>query len=201
MSVSFERARSISPALISYGISDVETGFGVSFTPDQRAALADIPFSDDTLNKCAETHLLFPSFPLSLLDIREKYLEHFCAKNLGCCPELGLKSSRDPLPVHWHLLRMDLVPDSYEKTWCEQLALLSPEEEVPSAALVAFATMLHYKMAGKRLFECTQVRTSDRAATGPFCVGYFDVAHGLNVTSYRVDFRSPYLGLSSARKS
>ena len=204
MAVSFSEALSLltppAPTPVGYSVDDVERLFFVTYTPEQRAALQAIPFSEDVLKACVGTHMLFPGFGLSLLDIRDKNAALFYRKTGGWYAEEKHVFSRQRVPLRWYLLRTTPVPDSFRKTWKEQQALLLPDEEVPAAALIAFATMLHFRAAGKRLFESCWVRTSDvDSVGGRVSVGYFD-AVGFNVDYGWGDGRSDGLGLSASRK-
>ena len=185
---------------IQYTLDDVARIFGATYTPEQQAALQVIPFSDDILKACTGTHMLFPGFGLSLLDIRDKNADLFRSKTGGWWAGEKQTFSRASVPVRWHLLRTTPVPESFSKTWDEQRKLLLPDEEVPSAATLAFATMLHFKASGRRLFERCFVRTSDVASDGVRVgVGDFD-ADGFRVSCYWDDLRSDDLGLSASRK-
>lgn len=198
---SFSQAKELLGASPVYSPADVERVFGVTFTSEQRTALENIPFSDEVLKACAGTHMLFPGFGLSLLDIRAKFSDLFYTKTGGWYAEARETFSRETAPIRWQLLRMDPIPDSFSKNWNEQTTLLLADEEVPTAATVAFATMLHHNMSGVRLFERTYVRVSDVDADGfRVNVGSFD-ADGLVVSIYWDDNRGDVLGLSSARKS
>ena len=185
---------------IQYALDDVERIFGVTCTPEQRATLQDVPFSHDVLTACAGTHMLFPGYPFSLLGIRDKNASLFYRKAGGWYAEEKQAFSRASVPVRWHLLRMEPVPGSLGKTWSEQCELLLPDEEVPSAATVAFATMLHFKASGQRFFESCHVRISDVDSDGfRVRIGCFD-AFGFFVGSYWDDRRDGTLGLSASRK-
>ena len=144
--------------------------------------------------------MLFPVLPLSLLDVRAKHAGLFYSKSGGWYADKQYTFSRVAMSVRWHLIRMEPVEGSLNKTWAEQQSLLLPDDEVPSAAVVAFATMLHFKTTGVRLFERTYVRTSDMGADGySVVVGYFD-DNGFNVRSYWDGIRYDNLGLASSRK-
>ena len=184
--------------MVIYTLDDVERVFGVTYTPDQRASLQDIPFSDDVLKACAGTHMLFPGYPLSLLDVRAKFTDLFFSKTGGWYENQAFVQV--PLPVRWHLLRMEPVPGSLGKNWDEQRKLLLSDEEVPSAVTVAFATMLHFGATKQRLFERCYVRTSDVDSDGNrVYVGRFD-ADGFFVDNYWYGYRYDGLGLSASRK-
>lgn len=192
----FERAcRLLTPV---YSPEDIQNVFGVSYTEKQRAALKDIPFSEAVLKACAGTHMLFPGFPMSLLDVRTAFADLFYSKTGGWYA--NQKFATIQVQPVWHLLCMEPVPGSLGKSWSEQRTLLAPNEEVSSAALVAFATMLHYQSTKHRLFEHRFVRTSDVDSDGyRVSVGNFD-ADGFCVDFRWVGVRDGLLGLSASRK-
>jgi hypothetical protein len=204
MSLSLDAARRLlthAPSTpVGYTLEDVEKHFGVRYSPEQRAALAEIPFSEETLKACPGTHMLLPGFPLSLLDIHDRHADLFFMKKGGWYAYAGESFSRAPIPPRWHLLRTEPVPDSFSKTWDGQVALLAPGEEVPSAALVAFASALHFLASEQRLFQYCYVRTSDRSAlSNRVYVGFFD-AVGFTVYDGTDDCRFGNLGLASSRQ-
>ena len=205
MTVSFAEARMLlmppPPHPASYNLNDIQAHCGVQFTPEQRAALQDIPFSEDVLKACAGTHMLFPTPSLSLLQIRDIiHPDLFYDKSDGWYAEEKETFSRAPIPVQWNLLRMAPIPESFNKSWDEQCSLLTEGEEVPSSAVVTVATILHFLATGQRLFERCYVRTADRGSDDDrFSVGDFD-ADGLSVRSYWDGHRTPRLGLAASRK-
>ena len=185
--------------MVIYTLDDVERVFGVTYTPDQRASLQDIPFSEDVLKACAGTHMLFPGFPISLLDVRAKQPGLFYSETGGWYANEPFAKDELVRPS-WHLLRMEPVPESFGKNWDEQRKLLLSDEKVPSAALVAFATMLHFGVMKQRLFERCYVRTSDVDSDGNRVrVGGFD-AGGFRVDAFWDGYRFDSLGVSSSRK-
>src|SRR5258708_4650210 len=100
MSGSFAQAHALltQPPTV-YTFEDVESIFGVTYTPEPRAGLQGIPFSKEVLKACAGTHMLFPGLPLSLLDIREKHAAHFYTKSGGWYAEKKQSFSRASVPV------------------------------------------------------------------------------------------------------
>lgn len=197
---SFSQAKELLGASPTYTLADVERVFGVTYTTEQKSALENVPFSDEVLTSCVGTHMLLPGYPLSLLDIREKFADLFYTKTGGWYAEVEETFSRETVPIRWHLLRMEPVPGSFSKNWDEQKQLLLSDEEVPSSSLVAYATMLHFGATKQRLFERTCVRVSDKNADGyRVRVGRFG-AGGLCVPYYCDDSRRAFLGLSSSRK-
>ena len=181
-----------------YSVEDVEKVFGIRYTSEQKAALENMPFSEAVLKECEGTHMLFPGFPISLLKIRDRIPHLFYEEN-GEWYKYQPFAKNIQVRPSWHLLRMEPVPESFGKTRDEQRKLLLPDEDVPSAAAVAFATMLHFMMSRQRLFEHSFVCTADVDSGGfRVTVGVFD-ASGFGVSNAWVDSRNDWLGLSSVR--
>jgi hypothetical protein len=110
------------------------------------------------------------------------------------------KFAKNKGKVSWQLVRKTPVEDSTSKNWEEQQALLGKDEETPSAQVMVYTIIGHYKATGERLFENIYVRCSCVGSRGfRVDVGYFD-SGGLNVHYYWDDNRRSDLGLSSARK-
>ncbi|HUZ92463.1 MAG TPA: hypothetical protein VNG29_00500, partial [Candidatus Paceibacterota bacterium] len=87
------------------------------------------------------------------------------------------------------------------KTWQEQQALLSKNEEVPAARVLVYAIIGHYLATGEQLFKGDFVRSSDVVSEGHrVYVGNFD-SGGLSVNYYWDNYLIVNVGLSSARKS
>lgn len=165
MTTTFDRAKTLLDGSPCYALADVERIFGVTYAKEKRTVLENIPFSEKVLKTCARTHMLFPGFPLTLLSIRAKYAHLFYAKTGGWYADQAFATEIQVSPT-WHLLRMEPVPGSFSKTWDEQNQLLLPDEEVPSSALVVYATMLHFAATKKRLFQSCYVRMSDLDSGG-----------------------------------
>jgi hypothetical protein len=106
----------------------------------------------------------------------------------------------DAISVGWHLVRKTPVSNSTSKTWLEQQAILSKDEETPTARVMIYTMIGHYLATGERLFESIYVRCSDVDSGGlRVCVGGFG-ADGLRVSHDWDGYRYGVLGVSSARK-
>ncbi|MFZ2643502.1 MAG: hypothetical protein WA117_21095, partial [Verrucomicrobiia bacterium] len=55
-----------------FGVEEAIKHFGVNPSPEQLAALSEIPFSEARLREVKDTHVLVAVVPLSILDIRGK---------------------------------------------------------------------------------------------------------------------------------
>lgn len=206
MTISLERAREllrlIPHAPVVYDLEDIEKIYGVRFTSEQRTALENIPFSEQTLRECAGTHMLFPGYSFSLVDLCEEQHDFFFRDSrVWIKSEVGALS-RAIVPVCWQLLRMSPVPMTIGEIWPKQQKLLNCDEEIPSAALVIFGAILHFQKSGHRLFGECHVRTSSVDPDGTrVVVGGFD-DRGFIVGNYYEDARGySETGLASARKS
>ena len=198
-----------------FGIEEAIKHFGVNATKQQLAALAEIPFSEEVLKSCKDTHVLVAVFPLSILDICDitRKLEN---------QTLFYKQARynkkafakDKGEVGWQLVRKEPIADSTSKTWNEQLELLSKDEGTPTVQIVVYTMIGHFLNTGERLFEKIYVLTSSLGLVdlvvcdSPFdyiglrvyvpCVGGFD-SGGLRVYISWSDVRNVDVGLSATR--
>ncbi len=178
-----------------FGIEEAIKHFGVNATKQQLAVLAEVPFSEEVLRACKDTHVLVAVFPLSILDIRgiakkqsdrTLFYKQAFAKNKG--------------KVGWHLIRKEPVANSMSKTWNEQQTLLLQDEETPTAQIVVYTMVGHFLATSERLFEKIYVRCIDLGSGGRrVYVGSFD-AGGLSVNDSWGGDRYDDLGLASARK-
>ena len=161
-----------------------------------------MPFSPKVLEECRETRILAYLAPLSLVGIWTANTPMSYSESNPRYGQEKEKFARTKVKVGWYLIRKDVTPTSLKKTWDEQLVLLGKNEEVPSAAVMAQAILLHYLGTGERLFESFYLRTSDVDSDG--CrvhVGSFDADRLRFDYDLWDDDRSDYLGLASSRKS
>jgi len=184
-----------------FGIEEAIKHFGVNATKQQLAYLAEVPFSEEVLKSCKDTHVLVAVFPLSILDIRgiTRKPEN---QTLFYSQDWYDKQAfaKDKGEVGWQLVRKEPIANSTSKTWNNQQALLSKDEETPTARIVVYTIVGHFLATGERLFEKIYVRCVDLDSDGyRVSVGYFD-SDGLYVFNWYGDFRDDNVGLSTARK-
>ncbi|TSC97381.1 MAG: hypothetical protein Greene101447_506 [Parcubacteria group bacterium Greene1014_47] len=199
-SSSQERAREIMGRNF-FGAEEAAKHFGVNPSQAQFAALREVPFSEETLMSCKDTHVLVAVFPLSILDIRAKV--HAEPQRLFYDQSWYNKEkfAKDRGETGWHLIRKTSVDGSTSKTWDEQQFLLAADEETPTARVVVYTIIGHFLATGERLFERIYVRCSDVDSRGSrVVVGLFG-GHGLNVDDDWDDDRHSSIGVASARKS
>jgi hypothetical protein len=103
-------------------------------------------------------------------------------------------------PPRYRQLRMTAVPDSFNKTFVEQQAVLPIDEEIPFARVVVMGMVIQFLATGERLFPEYWVRCNDQGSDGRrVSVGGFD-RDGLIVRTGWDGYRDSGIGLASARK-
>lgn len=197
-STSQKRARKIMDSNL-FGVEEAIQHFGVNPSRRQIASLSQISFDEDVLEECQDTHLLVSVFPMSILGVRGKV-----ERNLFYSHDDAWYNKQafanDNGEIGWQLIRKEPIANSTSKTWYEQQALLSQDEEVPKAQVMVYSIIGHYLATGERLFESLYVRCSDLDSDGSrVYVGYFGT-RGLDVDYCSDDCRSVPLGLAAARK-
>jgi hypothetical protein len=182
-----------------FGVEEAIKHFGVNPSKQQLAYLAEVPFTKEVLKSCKDTHVLVAVFPMSILDIRGK-VERKLFYSHDDAWYNNQTFAKDKGEVGWQLVRKVPIADSTNKTWNEQQALLSQDEETPKAQVVVYTIIGHFLATGERLFESIYVRCSDLGSDGHrVAVGRFD-AGGLYVGSWHDDDRVGSLGVSAGRK-
>lgn len=184
---------------IIFGVEEAIQHFGIKPTTEQLVTLATIPFSENVLKECKDTHILVAAFPLSILDIREKVERSL----FYLCEDAWYNDERfahDKGEVGWHLVRKTILPKSTDKKYPDQQKLLADTEETPAARIMVYTIIGHYLATGERLLKRVYARCSDLDSDG-YCllVGRFG-ADGLYLLYYPDDGRNTCLGLASSRK-
>lgn len=182
-----------------FGIEEAQKHFGVTPTKAQLGYLAEIPFSEEVLTACKDTHVLVAVLPMTFLEVRGKV-----EKKLFYSHEDAWYNNQafanEKAELGWHLIRKTPVENSTAKNWKEQQAILSKDEETPTASVLVYTIIGHFLATGERLFEKVYVRTSSLASVGRRVdVGRFG-AGGLDVSFWNDDRRDDGLGVSASRK-
>jgi hypothetical protein len=158
------------------GLEEVRRGYAIALPVEQ---LAEIPFSEETLQACKDTHVLVAGSALSVNDVRKLADSDFYDTDWY---------SREPfanekkVSVRWYLLRKEPVPESLAKTYNEQIALLK-DEEVPFACEITYIVILYWRTHRERLLPYVYVRCQDKGSdgrrvdVGNFTSGTFIVSH------------------------
>lgn len=169
----------------------------VAFSVEQLKQLANFPFSESALQECKDTHILVAGYPLSIMDIREKASKLFRSQDWYNDEKFATK---EKVNLRWYLIRKDIIPDSINKRYQEQTALLTEDEEVPRACEMAYMIILYYRAKGIRLFEKLYARCQDVTSGGRrVLVGVFG-SEGLGVSDYSAGGRDYSVGLAASRK-
>lgn len=173
------------------GLEEVRRGYGIALDPEQ---LTEIPFSEETLQACKDTHVLVAGSALSVNEVRKLADSDFYDTDWY---------KREPfandkkVSVRWYLLRKEPVPESRNKTFAQQTALLK-EEEVPFACEVTYMVILYWLTHRERLLPDVYVRCQDKDSDGRrVYVGVFD-SDEFDVSGYWDDYRYDGLGLASS---
>ena len=186
------------------GVEEVAQHLGIRFLDDQLRHLAKVPFSENTLNKCRETHVLAPGYPLSIRELRQRSPSGLI--HPGENPWYGKMpfAAQETVGLRWYLMRASILPESTDKTLDEQESLLE-HEETPRACELVYATILHYLVSGIRLFDRGELaRCQDivdrygNLVNGGVMVGRFE-SEGLHISCLWTHYRLYYLGLASSR--
>jgi hypothetical protein len=185
------------------GIEESVQCLDVKPTEDElRTFFKEVPFAEEVLKACKETHVLVADFGLSILEVRES------AGSLFYLPPEGVWYDKEPFVrekggMGWRLVRKDIVPGSTSRTWQEQLELLTEGEEVPKARVMVYTIILHYLATKGRLFEhIYSVRCQDVNSVGHRLSVYSHYFNdlGLFMECRLSDFCAQDNGLASVRK-
>lgn len=184
-----------------FGIEEAIKYFGVNATKQQLAALAEIPWSEEVLKSCKDTHILAAVFPLSIIDIRDIVKKQ--SDQTLLYPRDWYDDdtfAKDKGEVGWQLVRKEPIANFISKTWNEQQALLPKTEETPTARIVVCTMVGHFLVSGERLFEKIYVRCVDLSSSGRrVSVGYFGY-NGIHIGDYWDHLCYDNVELSAARK-
>jgi hypothetical protein len=184
-----------------FGIEEAIKHFGVNPSRRQLVSLSEVPFSEETLISCKDTHVLVAVLPISIVEIREiakKLINQTLFYNQDWYDKEAF--ANDKGETGWQLIRKELIDNSTSKNWSEQQALLANDEETPKAQVVVYTIIGIFLSTGERLLENVYVRCIDLDSDGiRVSVGGFD-DRGLGVYSWNDDDRSSGIGVSSARK-
>ena len=130
-----------------------------------------IPFSETTLERHKDTHILTAVLPRSIQGMRKRF-------PIGSMVADGArKILRASAPIGWHLVRMDHLPCSLGQSWTSQKSILGPEEQVACAPLMVYIIACHHFISGERLLE----RTSVRCAEPHLVVGFYNTSQGWTI--------------------
>ena len=195
---SFRRARDIMGDNF-FGVSEALRYFGIHPLMTDLLSLTRIPFSEEELKNKRHSHVLSAVFPMSITSIRTRMKRVFNYSE--CAPwYLAQAFAKIPGESRWELVLKTPVQYSMRKTWDEQQALLTRNEETPNSRVLYYTMCGQFIARGERLLGEVTVRCSDvnpsgeRVHVGRF--GEHGPEIGLELDEHRVD----YVGVASARK-
>lgn len=183
---------------------DIAAAGGLVYTRGQLQHFADTLPSETVLQKLKANNFALmagPPKPMSLLEVGDANSWLFYTKTNGWYSDDKEKFAvNDKAPTKWLAIRKEPVPNSTNRNWNEQLALISADERVPNAGEVSWFITAFFKVRGVRLFKSIYVRTSSVDSVGNrVYVGGFDTK-GLGVYGYWDDDLDYNVGLASSRK-
>ena len=185
-----------------FGPDDAMKHFGTQVTRRQLVALSEVPFSEETLIACKETHILIAIPAASILEIRElvsKLEPPEGQRKFFCNQDWYDKEAfaKEKGQVGWYLVSKTPVQNSIGQNWDGKQELLGKDDETPSAQVMIYTMLAYFLSTGERLFEEIWVHCSDLDLNGRhICVGIFNVC-GLALSN---GASKDLTGLSSTRK-
>jgi DNA-directed RNA polymerase subunit RPC12/RpoP len=180
--------------------------FNIQLTKEE---LLKIPFSDETLEECKDTHILFLGInhdkegkPLTINRFREMFPadgqpKFYSYKSWYDNEKFATKETPE---FRWYLIRKLILEESRDKTYEKQQKLLKENEEIERAVVYIYGMLLMFKATGKRLFEHDWVWCRDVNSGGKRVhINGFN-SNGLNINNYWDDNHNNNLGLAPSRK-
>jgi hypothetical protein len=144
--------------------SDVETHFNVRYSDEERRALDVIPWTPEELLSCRDTHILFPGYPISHTEVYGQVPEAFML--LECWDHREPFANQEKVSLAWHLVRKDVLPDSTEKIWDEQVKFVPANEHIVDDPTAVFMIVLYFRTKKTWLFSNHRARTSSVSSVG-----------------------------------
>ncbi len=184
-----------------FGVEEAIKYFGVNPSKQQLAILDTVPFTEEMLRACRDTHILVAVFPMSILDIRGKVERKLFSRHESAWYNKQ-SFAKDKGEVGWQLVCKVHVDDSEGKDWNEQQALLSQDEETPKARVMVYTIIGCFLQTGERLFNNTYVRCADLCFwifREHVSVGFF-VSEGLDFPLSDADAIYVSFAITSAKK-
>lgn len=186
-----------------FGIEDATEHLNIRPTRTQLAMLSEVPFSEETLRACKNTHVLVARFPMSILGMFANKLlrKFFCIDNSGKEPWFKKHGfSWNEGLVGWYLVCKNPAADSYNKDWVGQLAQFGSKSDPAPASVAVYAALGHFLKTGKKMFEVGMARCAEldingrRITVGPF------KDDGLRMQAWWDDVKYYETGSASIRK-
>jgi hypothetical protein len=142
----------------------VQKSFGFSYKPEELDTLAKTMYPEYMLRGSKNTHILFPGYPLSILDIHQRIggknprlfrrddIVEFGHEKFACKARVNLR---------WHLVRKEGVDGTSGRSYGHQFELVGDMEYVPRACEMIYLLTAYYLVTGVRLYRDHYANTDD----------------------------------------
>jgi len=201
------------PNLDCFGIADWRMIHRIVVIGKQTVSIGEFPLSDAVLNSpcpfhpekmIRETHFAFVGLDhVTIAELQKLYPQSGQPRFYSYEDSWYAKekfATKETLKLRWYLLLKDIVPNSENKTFDEQKAMLPKEYEVPSAVAEIAKNLFAFQKTGSHANPNHYARTADLASGGyRVDVGGCD-AGGVAVNDFWGDRRSAVLGVAASRK-
>ncbi len=198
-----------------FGIEEWSFFYGVNFSKKQLREVAKFPWSEDVLNapcpfhkgkSVKETHFAFLGLnkingePLTILKWQELHRAWFRSYHPGAwCAEEKF-ATEQTCAFRWYLMLLEIVPNSTNKTFQEQTAMLPADYEVPLAIEEVTKLILYRRKNSVFLNRLEHGRCQDTIfGCYPVSVGGFS-SRGFHITRYWDSGFYYGVGLAASRK-
>lgn len=201
-----------------WGVEDWATFFGVNFTKEQLRKIEKFPYGEDILNSpcpfrdgksVKDTHFAFLGLdriqddPLSIVKWQEICPVSSQLRFYHYVPDAWYskeKFANEPTcSFRWYLMPLEIIPNSTDKTFEQQKAMLPADYGVPLAIEEVTKHTLYYKKNGIYLNQTKYGRCQDISSDGSRVYVGCSASDGLDVYDW-VDFADDVVGLASVRK-
>jgi len=191
------------------GVEEVAECFGIQLTQEELTKVAEILFTEATLQECKDTHILFLGVnhdkegkPLTINRFREMFPSTGQPRfwSYESWHDKEKFATKETAELKWYLVRKAITEESRSKNYTEQEKLLKENEERERAIVYVYGIFLMFRARNERLFETDYAWCTDLGSYGcRVYVGSFD-SGGLFVSSYWDGGCALAWGLAPARK-
>ncbi len=176
------------------GVEEVAEHFGLQLTGEERKKIRQVPFSEQTLLRCKDSHILFLGVgrdangkPLTIERLRELFpasgQPRFRSYPKSAQSHEGYATRETP-HLRWYLIARDLREESRSKPHWQQEQFLREGEYRETAVAYVYMMLLMSKARGERLFQDDLVWCKSAGSDGaPVAAGYFGL-EGLYVSDW-----------------
>jgi hypothetical protein len=127
-------------------ISDVGTALGHPWSKAELKTLDYVPYPEDVLVECRNTHLLVPYFETNLVGLKTNVADAMRADNDWFIEEKDIFARDEHTPLDWKLVLKECVRDSLGGTYQDQLTILPPTHENPQAVDLVFMLAIEVRL-------------------------------------------------------